>query len=228
MLPITPKISSCNKSTNPRNISTIKYLVIHFTGNTEGTDSALGNAKYFSTPRRAAAHYFVDDNNIVQVIEDNYITSHCGGKQSITNANSLGIEMCSTNFDVTQKAVDNTIELTKYLMQKYNIPVEKVVRHYDASGKDCPSVFRANNWARWEEFKKALGGTGVVSPPPGEEGSANNVGGGFVASTIRPLDKEGIYRVIKTEYIGDTMGNDWYVEFETVGQAGGAIPAVSS
>lgn len=48
-----------------------------------------------------------------------------------------------------------------------------------------------------------------------------------MTTTIRELDKDGIYRVIKLVYSGDTMGNDWYMNFETVSQIGGAIPAVS-
>lgn len=39
------------------------------------------------------------------------------------------------------------------------------------------------------------------------------------------LDNDGIYRVIKVSYVGDTRGNDWYAEFETVSQAG-KIPSM--
>lgn len=49
-----------------------------------------------------------------------------------------------------------------------------------------------------------------------------------VQSLIRSLDKDGIYRVIKLEYIGDTRGADWYVSFETISQIGGNIPTVST
>lgn len=41
------------------------------------------------------------------------------------------------------------------------------------------------------------------------------------------LDNDGIYRVIKVTYIGDTRGDDWYTEFETVSQAG-QIPSILS
>jgi hypothetical protein len=34
------------------------------------------------------------------------------------------------------------------------------------------------------------------------------------------LDNDGIYRVIKVAYSGDTRGDEWYTEFETVSQAG--------
>lgn len=42
---------------------------------------------------------------------------------------------------------------------------------------------------------------------------------------IYTLDQDGIYRVIQITYMGDTRGNDWYTELETVTQAG-AIPAM--
>lgn len=34
------------------------------------------------------------------------------------------------------------------------------------------------------------------------------------------LDEQGIYRIAKTTYLGDNRGNDWYVEFEAMTQAG--------
>lgn len=39
------------------------------------------------------------------------------------------------------------------------------------------------------------------------------------------LDNDGIYRVIKLTQVGDTRGNDWYTEFETISQAGN-IPSI--
>jgi hypothetical protein len=41
------------------------------------------------------------------------------------------------------------------------------------------------------------------------------------------LDNDGIYRVIKVTYSGDTRGENWYTEFETVSQAG-KIPSMLS
>ena len=37
---------------------------------------------------------------------------------------------------------------------------------------------------------------------------------------LYPLDQDGLYRVIKLTHTGDTRGNDWYTECETVTQAG--------
>jgi len=42
---------------------------------------------------------------------------------------------------------------------------------------------------------------------------------------IYALDHDGIYRIIQVTTIGDTRGNDWYTEVETVTQAG-ILPAM--
>ena len=51
--------------------------------------------------------------------------------------------------------VKNTVELTKYLMKKYNIPVERVIRHYDVTGKICPEPYVRDETA-WSNFKNML------------------------------------------------------------------------
>ena len=45
---------------------------------------------------------------------------------------------------------------------------------------------------------------------------------------FRALDKDGIYRIIKMTYQGDTRGTDWYISFESIDQLGGMIASVSS
>ena len=154
MVNIIRKISNFNHSA-PNNI---KFIVIHDTGNE--TDTAQANANYFcACDRQSSAHYFVDDNVIYQVVEDSEGSWHCGdghGQFGITNHNSIGIEMCRRNNNVTSKTEENTIALVKILMKKYNIPSSNVKRHYDASRKICPQSFSRNNWERWTRFKAKL------------------------------------------------------------------------
>lgn len=139
--------------------NTKEYLVIHDTGN--ATDSDEGNANYFCTGSRgASAHYFVDDNSITQVVKDEDCSWHCGdggNKYGIRNRNSIGIEQCRVNGVVTEKTMQNTLDLVVMLMKKYGIPEEKVVRHYDASRKNCPASFNLDGkWTRWFDFKAKL------------------------------------------------------------------------
>lgn len=171
MLPIQKMISKYNNSS--RNGQTIKYLVFHYTGN-EG-DTAENNAKYFNKGNQgASAHYFVSDEQIYQVVEDNRAAWSVGdgnGKYGITNSNSINIEMCCwTDGTVSEKTENNALELGKYLMKKHGIPIENVVRHYDASRKVCPN-WSDNNWSRWIDFKNKLVDKYQESKPVNEEES---------------------------------------------------------
>lgn len=97
-----------------------------------------------------------------------------------TNYNSIGIEMCQevvsgkqiTDWPIHEKTIEQTLLLTKQLMDKYNIPIENVIRHFDVSGKLCPAPWRGSagstTWPKWNEFKSRLaklqsGGT-ITSP----------------------------------------------------------------
>ena len=51
--------------------------------------------------------------------------------------------------------VDNAVLLTRQLMQKYGIPADRVVRHYDVTHKNCPAPF-VENAAAWQDFKRRL------------------------------------------------------------------------
>lgn len=151
-----------NKLYNKRN----KYIVIHYTAN--NGDTALGNCQYFySTNRDASAHYFVDENSIYQCVKDSDVAWHCGANSYkhpyCRNSNSIGVELCSrktNNYYFKDETVTNAIMLVKYLMKKYNIPIENVIRHYDVTGKICPEPFVRDTKA-WQNFKARLIQTNV-------------------------------------------------------------------
>ena len=147
---------------NNGSINRIKYIVVHFTSN--NGDTAYGNTNYFKSYRGASAHYFVDENGIYQSVEDKNIAWHCGAKKykhsTCRNSNSLGVELCSRkdskgNFYFMDKTVDNTVELVKMLMAKYNVPIANVIRHYDVTGKNCPEPF-VRDIKAWQNFKDRL------------------------------------------------------------------------
>ena len=138
----------------------IKYIVIHDTGNKRSGADANAHFNFFNGgDRQSSAHYFVDDKQILRVVKDSDKSWHCGdgrGLNGITNDNSIGIEMCINSDGDFNKTYLHTLKLTKYLMKKYNIPLENVVRHYDASRKICPNIWTENNWEKWNKFKEHL------------------------------------------------------------------------
>ena len=181
MTPIM-KVNLANRKNygSARAADKIKYIVIHYTGNDGDTDE--GNATYFkNNVVSASAHYFVDDDSITQSVPDNFIAWAVGGTKwkdcaatgggtmygKITNANSISVEMCDTKKDgrlqASDQTMENTVTLVKSLMKKYNIDVNGVYRHFDVTGKHCPSYFM--NAAAWDAFKAKLKESETVNVP---------------------------------------------------------------
>lgn len=168
----------------------IKYIVVHYTA---GFSSEAGRAmltRNVFLNRSASADFVVDDETIVQINPDLknrscWAVGDGNGKYDITNKNSISIEMCSTlkpgtsptasnhdGWSITEAVLKNTIKLIKILMQKFDVPISNVVRHYDASRKSCPGLVGWNdNWVvdavtgvricknnsqKWLEFKARI------------------------------------------------------------------------
>jgi len=124
MLNIQKKLTKVNfrKLESKRNM----WIIIHYVG---AVSTARANAQYFEkVNRKASANYFVDENEIWQVVDDMNEAWHIGASRyynSARNSNSIGIEMCCKRKGTTgewyfePRTIQNTIELTRYLMKKY-------------------------------------------------------------------------------------------------------------
>lgn len=154
MLQINEKLVKYNFSS--RKGTPIKYIVIHDTGNTSiGADANAHFSFFNSGDRQSSAHYFVDDKQILRIIKEEDKAWHCGdgrGKYGITNENSIGIEICINSDGNFKIAFDTAAQLTAELLKKYNLSMDRVVRHYDASRKNCPNIMRNDNWALWDDY----------------------------------------------------------------------------
>ncbi len=145
-----------------RSKSNIKFIALHWTANTSKGANAMAHYKYFQNNNvGASAHYFVDDENIVQIIGDSTVAYAVGGNQGygvglggIVNENSISIEMCVNSDGDYSKMYFNTVELVKELLRQY--PNAKVVRHWDATRKDCPHGYTGNNNAKWNKFLEEI------------------------------------------------------------------------
>lgn len=75
------------------------------------------------------------------------------GEDFTGNAVSIGVDLCcqkasvrtksakDTDWSVTNATTQNAANLVAWLMQKYNIPTWRVIRHADCTGKPCPRPF---------------------------------------------------------------------------------------
>lgn len=157
---------------NRRNTDAIQYLVYHYTGNDGDSDES--NGSYFQKNTvKASAHYFVDDDSVTRSVPDDYTAWAVGGPKyasyaqtgggafygKCTNSNSLSIELCDSvrngTYDFTENTLRIAAELGRELMDKYRIPIENVIRHFDVVGKICPAPF-VNDPANWLQFKNRL------------------------------------------------------------------------
>lgn len=166
----------------------IMYIVIHYTaGVTSRKGSARNTASWFRNKNAGgSADFIVDDAEIVQYNPDprRYACWAVGGGKynnkggrlygTARNKNCVSIEICSSNktgkvtrgndcnWYFTAAAVNNAVDLTKYLMKLYGVPADRVIRHYDVNGKPCPGIYGWNadsgSEEEWQKFKQRIGG----------------------------------------------------------------------
>lgn len=226
MLPIQTMLIKYNYS---KRAEAIKYIAVHDTGNTGKGAGVDSHFNYFnSSDRGASADYFVDDKKIGMFVEPHNKGWHVGdgkNKYGINNNNAIGIEICINSDGDYNKAVSNTVDLVKHLMIKHNVPIDRVVRHKDASGKNCPNTMSSNNWAKWFEFKSRLIGSDkplaegynattvnissylMVRPSPG---SSTEIGRIYNNERIHALaEKDGFRKVIYDTPTGKLSKEGW-------------------
>jgi len=157
----------------------IEYIVIHYVG---ATGDAKANVNYYNqqTTTSASADFFVGFAGDVWQYNPDPVARYCwavGGAKLSTgggslygiakNVNCVSIEICvrnngskadtSKDWYFEDATVASAIELTKYLMKLYDIPVDHVIRHYDVTGKICPNPFIYNHTKHtWDVFRTAL------------------------------------------------------------------------
>lgn len=152
---------------NKRDLSLVKYIVIHYTGNKE--DTAKNNVDYFATSntRAAGAHFFVDKmGEIWKSINIDRIAWAVGGfyskndgagsyYQKCTNTNSISIELCDCYTETNWEQMKATRQLVQYIQKK--CPNAKtIIRHWDVNGKQCPASMTGTSNKKWKRFHSFL------------------------------------------------------------------------
>lgn len=150
--------------------SPVQFLVVHYTAN-KG-DTAKNNADYFARAvTKSSAHYFVDEKEVWQSVREKDTAYHCGAKTYkhplCRNENSIGVEMCLLDKagNIRPGTIDTALSVVRQLMAAYDIPIDRVLRHYDVTGKNCPRPM-VENPQLWEDFKKELEGVDTMLDYP--------------------------------------------------------------
>ena len=184
---ITEMFLTPNKYSRPQiKLEKVKKIAAHYVGNPN--TSALANRNYFEglkdqipdktgkycikpdgsylmyngskvKIRSVSAHFLIGlDGEIIQCIpldEWSYCTNQANGY-------SISIECCHP--DATGKftaATEKSLaELCAWLVEKYGLAVDDIIRHYDVTGKQCPLYYVPTKYQtkaaankRWNDFK---------------------------------------------------------------------------
>lgn len=133
----------------------VNSIFVHYTAN-PGT-SAAQNRSYFSNlalthETSASAHLIIGyDGEVVQCIpfdEQAYAVM-------TRNADSISIECCYVSDDgsFTQETYDTLVHTLAWLIDKYDLTVNDILRHYDCGGKQCP-VYYVEHEEAWNQLLK--------------------------------------------------------------------------
>ena len=131
-------------------------LTVHSTGNPDSTaQNERDNLNRLTNTTTTGFHIVVDDTQAIECIPLNKVAYHAGdGANGPGNSKSIGLEICESGNRT--KTIENAVEAAAKILHERNWGIDRLKRHYDWSGKNCPRILSANNWQGWNEFKTLL------------------------------------------------------------------------
>lgn len=134
-------------------LNKVKNIFVHYTAN-PGT-SAAQNRSYFANlaltqERSASAHLIIGyEGELIQCIpfdEQAYAVM-------TRNEDSISIECCYLSEDgsFTWETYDTLVRTLAWLIDKYDLSTEDILRHYDCGGKMCPLYYVEHEEA-WDQL----------------------------------------------------------------------------
>ena len=193
-------------------------VAVHYVGN-PGT-SALANRNYFNNlaknhSRYVSSNYIIGiDGEVIECVPPDEI-AYCTNQ---ANAYSVSIECCHP--DETGKFTDATetslAELCVYLLDRYHLTADDIIRHYDVTGKQCPLYWSPTKYqpaevanARFKAFKnrvrrmmggKSVGGEFKVRVID----DALNIrkSPGTSSEVVGVIRGGGVYTIVSTQTVG--------------------------
>ena len=131
----------------------VNGIVIHYVGN-PGTTAAQ-NHSYFENLAQtgetyASSHFLVGlEGEIIQNVPLDEI-AYCSNQR---NEDTISIECCHPDAEgqFTQATYDSLLRLVHWLQEEYRLSSDQVIRHYDATGKECP-LYYVEHPEAWSQF----------------------------------------------------------------------------
>ena len=134
------------KGKRPGIKATMTTITIHNTGNPDST--ALNERNWLTSSlntRAASFHIVVDSIQATECIPLTEVAYHSGTNKG--NNTSIGIEICESG-DYKQNE-ENAIDLVAKMLVERGWGTDRLRRHYDWNGKNCPRLIMLY----WDDFK---------------------------------------------------------------------------
>lgn len=164
-----------NKYSRPQKpLEKVTKIAVHYVGNPN--TSAAANRNYFENQKTAgryvSSHYIIGlQGEIIQCIPLDEI-SYCTNQ---ANGYSISIECCHP--DSTGKFTEATerslAELCAFLLEKFGLCADDIIRHYDVTGKQCPLYWSPTKYqsaevanGRFKAFKDRVAALMKKDKPP--------------------------------------------------------------
>lgn len=138
-------------------LEAVNGVVIHYVGN-PGT-TAKQNRDYFAGLAQTQETYA--SSNFVVGLEGEALqcvpSDEVAFASSQRNVDTLSIEVCHPDETgaFTPESYDALLRLTQWLVDRYGLDREQILRHYDVTGKECPRYYVQHPEA-WEAFLDEL------------------------------------------------------------------------
>lgn len=157
---IIDKMIKENPYNRPGKTSKPVRICVHYTGQAgTGADrlalfyANVAAGMFLDKPQNwTSTQYIVGLNGeVIRIVPDNEIAYAAANK----NYGTIHIEVCykQSSGEFEQASKTALRELVQYLMKKYSIPADKVLRHYDLTGKYCPYYYvDETRWAALHEY----------------------------------------------------------------------------
>lgn len=219
---ITDALLTPNKYSRPQMpLKSVKKVVLHYVGNPKS--SAMANRNYFenqkSGGRYVSSHYIVGlEGEILRCVPENEV-AYCSNQ---ANTYSISIECCHPDATgkFTDATTDSAAELCAYLLKKYGLSVDDLIRHYDVTGKQCPLWFVPTKYqseavanARWAGFKALVSGKMGGSTASADQETSFKVrildnalnvrkAAGVANSIVGVIHKNEVYTIVEVKSVG--------------------------
>ena len=124
-------------------------IVVHNTANDASAKNEI--AYMIKNDNQVSFHYAVDDKQVVQGVPENRNAWHAGDGNGKGNREGIAIEICYSKSGGAkfEKAEENAVKLIVDILKRYGWGIEKVTKHQDYSGKNCPHRTIALGWERF-------------------------------------------------------------------------------